>query len=231
MRSRCCLLAIAIFCGLATSARADDAYILAQSNRWTLGTDRVEEVIALEDGRLLLKSLKNKSTGRELVPAGAVSDEFFLRLGESAEPVSSATGPWQLVRAVQRQLSQGQRQLDVTVRRNSLEVTKSYVVYPGSSVIRQWVTLANVGQKPLRVVEPSFLRVTARPGEPSALDFHWMTGGENQPGSWMLKTEKLSAAKPRSFDSYEAFPVVPTQLPGDGIDAKITLNGKQIWPA
>ncbi len=215
----------------AAFARADDAYITSQAARWTMGTARVEQVVALEDGRLLLKSLKNKATGRELIPAGTVSDEFSVLLGDADPPISGATGPWKLVRANQTRLKQGELQLDLVLQRESLRVTKSYVVYPGSSVIRQWVTFANTGSKPLRVVEPGFLRIAARPGDPAALDFHWMTGGENQPGSWVLKTEKLSSAKPRTFDSYEPFPSPPPTFPGDGIDAKITLGGKQVWPA
>ena len=231
MNSCCRLLAILLLCGLGTSARGDDGYIRCEPNRWTLGTERVEQVIALEEGRLVTKSLKNKSSGRELVPAGAVADEFSVHLDDAKEAVSSATGPWRMVRAEQKRLGHGELQLDLTVQRDTLQVTKTYVVYPGSSIIRQWVTLRNAGQKPLRVVEPSFLRATVRPGELAASDFHWMTGGENQPGSWVLKTEKLNPQKPRTFDSYEPFPAAPAQLLGDGIDAKITLAGKQIWPA
>ena len=58
-----------------------------------------------------------------------------------------------------------------------------------------------------------------------------MTGGENQPGSWVLKTERLGPAKARTFDSYEPFPFTAASFPGDGINAKVTLNGKQVWPA
>ena len=59
-----------------------------------------------------------------------------------------------------------------------------------------------------------------------------MTGGENDPGSWMLRTEKLAAGKPRTFDSYDPFPSPPgtVSFPGDGIDARIELNDKRIWP-
>ncbi len=57
-----------------------------------------------------------------------------------------------------------------------------------------------------------------------------MTGGENQPGSWVLKSETLDPAKPRRFDSYEPFVAAPAPLPGDGVDARITLNGQPIWP-
>jgi hypothetical protein len=105
------------------------------------------------------------------------------------------------------------------------------VVHPGSSIISQWTTFVNAGDRPLTIVEPGFLTESLRPGDPGQLDFHWMTGGENQPGSWMLKTEKLTSAKPRTFDSYEPFPGAPAvAFPGDGINAKVLLNGKQVWP-
>ena len=32
-----------------------------------------------------------------------------------------------------------------------------------------------------------------------ATNFHWMTGGESVAGSWLLKTERLSAGKPRQL--------------------------------
>ena len=205
--------------------------IASDGKSWTLTTGRVEQVVALEDGRLVLKSLKNQATGRELIPPGTVSDEFAVRLADAEPPVTGAAGPWTLVRADQKRLGQGELQLDLTLHRGPLRVTKSYVVV---SRLERHPPMGHAGQRgeqPLRLVEPSFLRMAARLGDPAALDFHWMTGGENQPGSWVLKTEKLNRAKPRTFDSYEPFPAAPPQFPGDGIDAKITLNGKQVWPA
>lgn len=221
---------IGIYAIAASALAADDAYIRTEANRWTLGTAQMERVVALQDGKLLLTSLKNKVTGRELIPTGSASEEFFFRLGDAKQPVTGATGPWKLVRAEQRKLGQGELQLDLTVEQESLQVTKSYVVYPGSSIVRQWLTVRNAGNQPVTVVEPSFLAETVRPGEADRLDFHWMTGGENQPGSWVLKTEKLNIKKPRTFDSYEPFPAVATAAPGDGVNVKILLNGKQLWP-
>jgi hypothetical protein len=75
------------------------------------------------------------------------------------------------------------------------------------------------------------LTLTVAAGDPAALDFHWMTGGENNPGSWVMKTEGLAPGEPRTFDSYEAMTVDAAQFPGDGINAKILLNDRQIWPA
>ena len=222
---------LAIVCwSIATAVMAaDDGYIKAEGNCWRMGTASVERVVALEDGKLLLKSLKNKVTGRELVPSGATSPEFFLRLGEDKQLVTGATGTWKLIRADQTKLKQGELQLDLAVQRESLLVTKSYVIYPGSSVMRQWVTIKNAGDQPLVITEPGFLAETVRPGDPEKLDFHWMTGAENKPNSWMLVTETLASAKARTFDSYEPF--FGPGFPCDGVMVKVELNGKQVWPA
>jgi len=221
-----------IVCGSIAGAAlaADEGAIKADGTRWTLGTAAIERVVALEDGKLLLKSLKNKITGRELIADDAPSEEFFVGLDDAKEPVTGSTGPWKLIREEQTKLKQGELQLELTLQRDSLVVTKTYVVYPGSSIIRQWVTFTNAGNRPLKIVEPGFLCETIRPGDGTATDFHWMTGGESVPGSWMLRTETLSVSKPRTFDSYEPFPQTP-KFPGDGIKARILLNRKQVWPA
>jgi hypothetical protein len=231
MRTTLILLTCLSLQTVAFATTSDDAYITADGNQWKFGTAAAERIVALEDGKLLLKSFRDKTTGRELISAGTVSDEFFVFLGNDKQPFCGGRGPWKLVRASQTRLKQGELQLDLVLRQGPLLVTKSYVVYPGSSIIREWATFANAGQEPLRLVEPGFLSLAARLGDPSSLDFHWMTGGENQPGSWMLKREKLNAAKPRIFDSYGPFSSASPSFPGDGINAKVTLTGRQVWPA
>jgi len=211
------------------AVNGDDTYIKREGPRWILGTGMVERVIALEEGKFLLKSFKHKATGREMIPEGAQSDEFFIALGQ--KHLSGATGPWKLVSARKKKLRQGALQLDITLQQQSLSVTKSYMIYPESSIIREWATFTNLGPAPMQIVDPGFLALSVRPGDPASLDFHWMTGGENRPGSWMLKTETLTAGKPRQFDSYEPFPGITEHFPGDGINAKILLNDRQIWPA
>ena len=224
----CCIIFLGSIAGAALAG--DDGYIKAHGNRWTLGTAAVERVVALEDGKLLLKSFKNKVTGRELIADNAPSVEFFVGLDDAKQPVTSSNGPWKLISDKQTKLKQGELQLELTLQRDSLVVTKTYVVYPGSSIIRQWVTFTNAGNRPMKIVEPGFLSETVRPGDAEATDFLWMTGGDNVPDSWLLKTEKLSPTKPRTFDSYEPFPSAP-KFPGDGVKAKILLNDKPVWPA
>lgn len=206
-----------------------DAYINREGTVWTFGTASVARVVALEDGKLLLKSFRAGAAGRELVPPGVVAAEFAVAVGEDATPLTSAVPGWTLVTASENKLGQGELQLDLTLQRSGLRATKSYVVYPQSSVIREWVTFANAGRTPLLLADPHFLNVTVAPGDSTALDFHWMTGGENNPGSWVLKTEALEPGKPRSFDSYEAMAVDAAKFPGDGINAKVLLGDRSRW--
>ncbi len=112
---------LGVFCAIAAAepepgSRKDVAYINVEPSRWTLGTAAVQRVVALEDGKLLLKSLKDKTTGRELASRGA-SEEFFVRLNDGKEPLTGATGPWRLVRARQTRLKQGELQLDLSLAR------------------------------------------------------------------------------------------------------------------
>jgi len=210
----------------------NDAYIKRDGAKWTIGTATVERVISMEDGKLLLRSFKNKATGREMIPDGVGSEEFSFSLGDATNRLGGASEGWKLVDSKETRLKEGERQLDITLQREGLRVTKSYVVYPKSSIIREWLTFKNAGAGPLTVIDPTFLNISARCGDPSSLDFKWMTGGENTLGSWNLRTEGLTADKPRKFDSYEPFPADPDGSPsgGDGVNVRILQNDRQIWP-
>lgn len=139
-----------------------DAYVHRKGDSWTLGTVKVERTVGLQGGRFVTSSWKNKVSGRELIPAGTLSDE--LRVGVDGQEVSGTERDWQLVEAQDHTLAQGEIQLDVTVRRGSLEATKSFVVYPASSIIREWVSFKNVGSAALTISDPGFLNFTARVG-------------------------------------------------------------------
>src|SRR5271165_2530838 len=166
---------------------SQDAYITTDGAKWTLGSSSVEMSIALRDGMLVTTGFRDKTNGHDLSP-------------------SDATGPWVLVGSRTSRLKQGELQLDLTLRRDSLAATRTYVVYPGSSVIREWTEFKNLGSVPLKLTDPEFLRTSARLSDPASLDFNWMTGGNNAHGSWVLKTEKLNVDKPRRFDSDDPFP-------------------------
>ena len=193
----------------AAELTSEDAYIRSGENCWTFGTRSVEQTMRLADGQLQLTSFKNKASDREML-SGPIS----LLLSDTI-----GTGPdaaWKLLDARQTKLKQGELQLDLTLARGPLTVTKTFVIYPGSSVIRTWMTLKNTGTAPLKITEPIFLGIVARLGEkPSTLDFNWMVGAHNEPGGWTLKTENLTPGKPRKFDSRDPFPPRGKPSPND----------------
>lgn len=205
-----------------------DAYIRREGDRWTFGTASVRRVVALTEGRFRLESFRDDVAGREWAATTGASEEFVVSLGDAR--VGGDSGGWLLEEAREEQLEQGELQLDIALQRGDLRVTKSYVLYPGSSVIREWATFGNAGATPLQLADPRFLTLSLAAGAPAATDFHWMTGGENNPGSWVLQTEQLPVGRARTFDSYDPMPVDVTQFPGDGVNAKIMLNDRQIWP-
>ena len=220
------------------SAQADQAvegcYIHRRGANWTFGTATVERKTALVDGRFILEHFKNLVSGAEMVPAGKGSGEFSFYMNDHPEEVSGESGGWKLISSTRRRQKQGEMKLSVTLERDGLEVTKSCVIYPGSSIIREWVTFCNRSSKPITISEPSFLNLAIRLGDPSKLKFLWMTGGENQPGSWDIRKENLIPKSPRTFDSYEPFPFandVGKAFPGDGVNAAILLNNRPVWPA
>ncbi|MHB0999215.1 MAG: alpha-amylase family protein [Armatimonadota bacterium] len=202
-----------------------DAYINHEGNKWVFGTSSVERTVTLEDGKFILKSFKSKISGKVL---GAGSDEFSVSVGD--QRISGSSGGWKLVDSRETELKNGELQLDITLQRDPIQITKSYVMHPKSSLIREWVSIKNIGSSPVNIKEPDFFRMSIISGNSKSLDFNWMTGGECQPGSWTLKTEKLKSDKPRRFDSYEPFPLPPGVYAMDGINAKILLNDKQVWP-
>ena len=51
------------------------------------------------------------------------------------------------------QASQGALQLDIELESTSMRVTKHYVIYPQTSVIREWLTLENISGKPVRLTQ------------------------------------------------------------------------------
>ncbi len=78
------------------TACAEDAEIRQRGDQWTLRTSRMERVVALEDGRLVLKGFRDRTTGRELVARGAVVEEFDASAVNGAEHPNGSAGGWRL---------------------------------------------------------------------------------------------------------------------------------------
>src|ERR1019366_1174143 len=116
-RAACFLLTLL---AAGSSAHADSAEIIQRGNQWTLRTARMERVIALEDGRLVLKSFTDRTTGRGLVTRGTVVNAFLEPATRGAERPNVSPGGWRLLGWKQSKLPQGERQLEIAVQRDAL---------------------------------------------------------------------------------------------------------------
>jgi hypothetical protein len=179
--------------------QSGDGYIVRKGNEWIVGTSSVERRVRLEGGHLQLVSLRNKLTGREYQDAGVPPSEFrFLIDGED---VSAPGWNWELRDEHAIQASQGALQLDIDLESASMRITKHYVIYPGTSVIREWLTLENISFKPVRISHVEFLHTRILGSIAQDLQFNYLTGGGNYNGSQLLKTEPMSPTYQRTLDS------------------------------
>lgn len=196
---------ILLFAGFAVVAgplvAAETATVERTGSSWILSTDKVRRVVTFEDGCLFTSRWQDLVSRRQLLGDGDRSEDL-------------AGQGWALVTSSARKQANGSFEFSVTVRRGGLEAVKTYILYPGSSIVREHVALRNAGTEALKIEEPQFLNTRVRLGGRETVDFHWMTGGFNHAGSWVLKTETLPAGKSRDFDSYDPFPGVPKQKYG-----------------
>ncbi len=190
---------------LATSAAAGqgDRSVRIDGSRFSLATASVEHTLALVDGRFNRESLRGRPDGLEWA---APSREFSFRTGSEPGLITGQTPGWTLDGAAETAGPGGERLLSVTLRRGAVSVSKTYVVHPGSSVVRESWTLTNAGTEPLEISDVGFLEISLRAGDLSRADFHWMTGGYNHVDSWQLRTERLLPGRVRVFDSNDPFP-------------------------
>ena len=116
----------------------------------------MERTLTLSGGRFLLTSFVNKAVSepQEYVQGGA-SPEF--RATVNGEAYSGATGGWKLDTWSTQQLPQGESALDIKLTNGVLAVTRHFVVYPGTAVVREWTTYENAGRQDVTVSDASFL--------------------------------------------------------------------------
>jgi len=181
--------------------RSGDAYISfdERETTWVLGTSTVEERLVLASGNFSLTTLKNRQNGRAFVSRSDGSDEFRVTIDGAV--YSGTAGRWLLESSDATLLSQGEIQLVVRLKNDVVRVEKTYVVYPHTSIIRQWVTFTNLSTRSFKLSDPYFLSVRIQVAESAKLSLLYMTGGGYFTGSQILKQAALTASYARTFDS------------------------------
>lgn len=179
--------------------RQSDAYVRREGMTWIMGTSKAERTVALRDGHLVLTSFKNKTTDREYRDRGKDPEEIRIKVdGVSlSEPIAN----WTLVSEHTQQLNQGEMQLDLNLTTGPVEVTKHWIIYPQTAIIREWLSIKNVSSREVRIEEPFFLNTRLLGANLDRLELDYMSGGGNFNGSQLLKTERIHATYEHTFDS------------------------------
>jgi hypothetical protein len=176
-----------------------DGYVRREADEWIFGTSQVERRIRLTGGQLFLVSLRNKVSGDEYQDAKTPPAE--IRFFANGQDVSASTWHWARRGDHVAHGSQGELQLDIELESAGLQVTKHYVIYPGTPVIREWLTLQNSSGKPIRISQVDFLHSRVLGSIAQDIEFNYLTGGGNYNGSQLLKTEPTNPAYRRTLDS------------------------------
>lgn len=194
------LLASTAILTRAADLESGNGYIRRRGNSWVIGTTTVEKTITFNRGNLILTSFRNKQSQREFIQGNARSAE--IRLNADGKEINGTDGRWVFVWEKAHKLAQGELQLDLTLHHSNIEVSKHYVIYPGTSIIREWLTVSNVSSKPVRLTDPFFLESHLLSSEVDSLQLYYVTGGGNYNGSQLLKMEKIGPDYQKTLDSF-----------------------------
>jgi len=193
------LCAVASLLSAQTNLQSGDGYVRREGNEWIMGTSKVERRVRLADGKFYLVSLRNKLSQREYQDAALKTSE--IRFQANGQDVSASHWRWQLRDERAARGNQGELQLDIGLESEGLRVTKHYVIYPGSPVMREWLAIENFAGKSITISHVSFLNSSALSSPTSEFQFNYVTGGGNYNGSQLLKTEPTGPGYHRTLDS------------------------------
>jgi hypothetical protein len=182
-----------------TNLQSNDGYVRREGNEWIVGTSTVEKRVRLADGHLSSVSLRNKLSGREYQDRNDLSTE--IRFSANGQVTDESNWRWTLHSDHVSKGNQGELQLDVELDSTSIRITKHYVIYPGASVIREWMTLENSSGSPVRISHVAFLHFRLFASMGPDLQFNYLTGGGNYNGSQLLKSESMNSGYQRTLDS------------------------------
>ena len=126
-----------------TGIEVGDAFVRgsADGSTWTVGSEAVALTYEARDGGVTLTSFQNKLACPpvEYVPEGQTNSGL-------------AGGPWLLRDATASETSAGGQPvalLTLELTREGLTARLHVIVFPGTSILRQWVELDNNGSEPL----------------------------------------------------------------------------------
>ena len=92
-------------------------------------------------------------------------------------------------------------QLDIKLKTGSVEVTKHWVIYPHTAIVREWLSIENMSSGEVRISDLFFLNTRLLGANLDRLELDYISGGSAFNGSQLLKTERVHGSYERTFDS------------------------------
>ena len=172
--------------------QVDTAYITQDGSGrgWVIGTDLVRYSVGTEAGAIVARGITDPVTNREwrqvAGPDSSVSvGGHHVEIGSADTTFarSEVTEWW------------GGVKLDLVYRvpTSSLEITRSYAAYPGSSVIETWTNFHNVGKAPVKLGDLTSFELSVKPGT-----LRWLRGltaTAEEGGPFTMQSRKLDAGE------------------------------------
>ncbi len=193
------LCSVVSFASSQTNIQSKDGYVRRENGGWVLGSSVAEKHIRLKDGQLVLASLINKKTRHEYQNSSSAPPEF--RFVVNGQDVTAPNWNWSLINDKAFTGKQGEIQLDIELACAGINVIKHYVVYPGTPINREWLTIKNGKNESIRISQIDFLHTSILVSNNQDLKFNYVTGGGNFNGSQLLKSEPMSSTYHRIIDS------------------------------
>lgn len=146
----------------------DDAFVSYERSRWTIGNHLVRYSLAREGNNVRVRAIADPLSDRDW-NRSEQPDSVFSANGQRVEIGSELT---QFLNATVSEHSGGVR-LDLRYRVPSvtMDATRSYAVYPGSSVIETWTTYHVIGTRSVTLGDLSSYNLSIENGR-----LRWVTG-------------------------------------------------------
>jgi hypothetical protein len=188
------------FASSQTNIQSKDGYVRGEKNGgWVMGSSVVEKRIRLKDGRLVLASLINKKSGHEYQDSSSAPPDLSFVV--NGQDVTAPNWKWSWISDKAFIGKQGEIQLDIELACAGIKIIKHYVVYPGTPINREWLTIENGKNESIRISQIDFLHTSVLGSNAHDLKFNYVTGGGNFNGSQLLKSELMSSTYHRILDS------------------------------
>lgn len=169
-------------------ARLSDAFVLPGANAcsWTIGSTGIQKTFVFGGGTYVLSSFLNTLTkpARQYVDPATVSPEF--KFTWDGTTLDGNSGGWRCVSGQVETVPAGglaALQLNVTLSRPQVRVSKHYLIYPHDALIREWVTYQNVDSVDHTLAQPSYLEQNVMGDRVPDVDLLYMFGSSGGAGS------------------------------------------------